>query len=251
MFMYRTRFKKEILAEFLPPYRPNRAGRVILLFDGVPGMPSKQSQAEFLSRKGFWVIHPRYRGTWESGGKFLRDSPERDLRDILDELPKGLREVTYGKRFPLQAKEIFVMGASFGGALAILSTLEARVKRAVAFCPVVDWRVSNRAERKETSNPIYPAYIKEAFGEGYRLKAKDWAKLRTGRFYNPAHRIREIDPSKVLLFHAQDDPVIPWKSVASFADQTGSKLFLFKRGGHLPMGRTAQKHWGKIRLFLK
>ncbi len=250
MYPYRTRFKKEIVAEFLPPSRRVKKDRVILLCDGMPGLPNKQSLALFLSQKGFWVIHPRYRGTWESGGEFLRESPEKDILDIVGEIPKGLREATHGKKFTLKPEKIFVIGCSFGGAAAVLSTLDPRVEKAVAICPVVDWKAGRAGERKETSNKSYPAYLKEAFGEAYRLSAKNWAKLYTGRFYNPASHAGEIDPQKLLLFHAQDDPFVHFKTVEKFARQTGTKLVRFKRGGHLSMNRTVQKNWPRIKHFL-
>ncbi len=114
MFLYRTRFKKEIVAEFLPPARKTKMDRVIILCDGMPGMPTKQGLARFLSSKGYWVIYPRYRGSWESGGEFLKKSPHLDISDVIDELPKGLKENTLGKKFKLSPSEIFVIGGSFG-----------------------------------------------------------------------------------------------------------------------------------------
>ena len=98
-----------------------------------------------------------------------------------------------------------------------------REAASLANCPVVDWSILRRAEKAETSNPSYAAYIREAFGHGYRLSEKNWKKLYTGTFYNPAHHIREIDPAKVMMFHAKDDPNIPWRSVERFAKQTGVK----------------------------
>ena len=249
MFLYRTRFKKEIVAEFLPPTEKVKHDRVIILCDGMPGMPTKQGLARFLSSKGYWVIYPRYRGSWESGGQFLKKSPHLDISDIIDELPKGLKENTFGKKFKLSPEEIFVIGGSFGGAAAALSVLDPRVKKAIANCPVVDWSILRYSEKRETSNKSYTAYIREAFGNGYRLNPKDWAKLHTGKFYNPAFHANEIDPSKLMLFHAKDDPYIPWKSVAAFAHKTGAKLNLFKKGGHLSTERIVRQYWKKIQKF--
>lgn len=250
MFPYRTRFKRDIVAEFLPPARKTKRDRVILLCDGMPGLSSKQGLLRFLSSKGFWAIHPRYRGCWESGGWFLRKEPQVDLSDILDELPKGLREAAFGRRFRIEPEEVFVIGGSFGGAAAILSTLDPRVTRAAAVCPVVDWRAARKGERKETSKG-YPAYLKEAFGNGYRFRPSDWAKLSRGRFYNPVARAGELDPAKLLMFHAKDDPFIPWRSVAAFAKRTGAPLRLFKRGGHLSTDRTVRRQWKRIEGFFK
>src|SRR5436853_241803 len=133
-FVLRTRFKKEIVAEFLPPRswsqsRKARKDKIVFICDGMPGIPKKQGLMRFLSQKGFWVIYPRYRGAWESGGVFLRKSPHLDILDIISEFKKEVKEVTYGKKFRINPKEIFVIGGSFGGPAAILCSLDARVKK--------------------------------------------------------------------------------------------------------------------------
>src|SRR5690348_13858549 len=104
--MYRARFKKEILAEFLPPVRSTRHQKVIILCDGMPSIPRKQPLVEFLSGKGYWVFYPRWRGAWESGGQFLENPPHYDIFDIVSELPKGIRELAFGRRFQLSPNKI-------------------------------------------------------------------------------------------------------------------------------------------------
>src|SRR5258706_2603895 len=81
--MLRTRFKKEIVAEFLPPTRARKKQKVIIICDGMPSIPRKQALASFLSRKGYWVIYPRYRGAWESGGEILDKSSHQDGRGVI------------------------------------------------------------------------------------------------------------------------------------------------------------------------
>jgi pimeloyl-ACP methyl ester carboxylesterase len=249
--MFRTRFKKEIVAEFLPPSRPRKRERVILLCDGMPSMPRKQALADFLSKRGFWVIYPRWRGAWESDGQFLAKSPEQDLSDVIDELPKGLRESAFGKKFKLSPDEIFVIGGSFAGSAAILSSLDPRVKRVLANCPVVDWSILRDEQGKETSNPSYAAYIREAFGNGYRLTERNWNKLHSGIFFNPVHRLTELTASKILIFHAKDDPYVPWRSVGDFAASAGVKLRLLRRGGHLSTEHVVRTYWEEIARFFK
>ncbi len=222
-----------------------------MLCDGMPSIPRKQSLAEFLAGKGYWVFYPRYRGAWESGGEFLERSPHEDILDVIGGLRREFREVAFGQRFQVSADEVFVMGGSFGGAAALLCSLDPRVKRVVANCPVVDWGILSSSEKAETSNPSYAAYIREAWGNGYRLSVRNWAKLRGGKFFNPAFYAREITASKVMMFHAQDDPFVPWRSVKRFADSTGVKLKLFKRGGHLSTDFIVRKHWREIGRFLR
>jgi pimeloyl-ACP methyl ester carboxylesterase len=247
--MYRTTFSEEIVAEFLPPVSRTKRQRLIILCDGMPSVPRKQPLAQFLSQKGYWVIYPRWRGAWESGGRFLEKSPAKDLSDIIDELPKKIREVAFGKRFFLSPEKIFVIGGSFGGTAAILSSLDPRVTRAIANCPVVNWSILPEEQKKETSNPSYAAYICAAFGNGYRLSEKHWKKLSSGTFFNPAHHLHELTASKILIFHAKDDPYIPWRSVERFASRSGIELKLLARGGHLSTDYIVRKYWPQIRRF--
>jgi pimeloyl-ACP methyl ester carboxylesterase len=249
--MFRTRFKKDIVAEFLPPARARSKQNTIILCDGMPSMPRKQPLAEFLAHKGYWVFYPRYRGAWESDGVFLARSPHLDVLDVIDELPKGVRDSAFGQKFSLSPNKIFVIGGSFGGTSAILTSLDPRVSRVIANCPVVDWSILRNSERAETSNKNYVAYIRGAFGRGYRLTEKNWNKLRTGTFYNPVHRLRQIDPAKIMMFHAKDDPYVPWRTVDRFAKATGAKLKLLARGGHLSTDLTIRKFWPQIRAFLE
>lgn len=117
--MFRTRFRNEIVAEFLPPSRPHQMQKLIILCDGMPSIPRKQPLSEFLAARGYSVLYPRYRGAWESDGQFLAKSPHEDILDIIDDLPKEIEELAFGQRFKLSPQQIFVIGGSFGGAAAI------------------------------------------------------------------------------------------------------------------------------------
>jgi pimeloyl-ACP methyl ester carboxylesterase len=244
--MFRTRFKQQIVAEFLPPARSRKNDRVIILCDGMPSIPRKQSLVEFLSQKGYWVFYPRWRGAWESDGQFLHKPPDQDIRDVIDELPNGITESAFRKRFKVAPDQIFVIGGSFGGAAAILASLDPRVTRVIANCPVVNWNILAKEQKKETSNPGYAAYIREAFGKAYRLSDRNWNKLRSGEFFNPAHHVKELTGSKIMMFHAKDDPYIPWRSVSRFAREAGIRLKLLSRGGHLSTEYVVRRYWREI-----
>lgn len=249
--MFRTRFKHDIVAEFWPPARRRKRERVILLCDGMPSVPRKQPLAAFLAERGYWVFYPRWRGAWESGGQLLARPPQQDLFDIIEELPRGVRESAFGRRWQLEPAAIHVIGGSFGGTAALLASLDARVHRAVANCPVVDWSILAAEQAQETSNPSYAAYIREAFGAGYRLSERNWKKLGPGPFFNPIRHAAEMTPSKVLMFHAMDDPYVPWRSVSGFAAATGIRLRLLRRGGHLRTDGVVRRYWTEIEGFLE
>ncbi len=254
----RTRFKKDIVAEFLPPQKRKTKKRgagdkVIILCDGMPSVPSKKTLMEFFSKKGYWVFHPRYRGSWESGGKFLQKSPHLDILDIVSELPRGFKSLyegvdwEKGKICKVKPGKVFIIGSSFGGPAVILASADKRVTKAVAFSPVIDW-----LSQEKTIEPIdwIGKFAKQAFGEGYRFAQTDWDKLKTGKFYNPIAEANKIDGRKLLIIHAKDDKVVKWKPAQKFSKATGAKLVLLKKGGHLS-SRNAMKpvFYKKIKKF--
>ncbi len=252
MHPYRTRFKKEIVAEFFPPLVHNKLKeeRVIIFCSGEPGAPGKGKVLEFWAKKGFWAFNFRYRGTWESGGRFLRKSPEQDVLDIIDGLSRGFTEAFGHKKFRISRNaKIFLFGMSFGGPAAILASRDPRVAKIVTFSPVVNWR--HHVKHGET-NAWTERFTREAFGEAYRFSHKDWKKLDTGRFYNPMNHIEELDGRKIMIIHAKDDEVVPAIPVKKFAKLTGSRLLLLARGGHVPSDWfTKPKFYRKIVRFLK
>jgi len=242
----RTRIKKDIVCEFLPPAMSSR--KVIILCGGMPGYPGKSALPEFLSGKGFWVFVPRYRGSWENAGSFLKISPHRDVLDVVDQLPRGFHDLWSGKVHKITRPEIYLIGSSFGGPAVILASRDPRVRKAVALSPVTDWRVDSKTEPIDKLGK----FARAAFGAGYRGTEKDWGKLKDGTFYNPAHEVSSIDGAKLLMIHAMDDKIVYAKTSIAFASATGAQLVLLPRGGHLSVSNvTAPELWGKIRRFLK
>ncbi len=241
----RTRFKKEIVAEFLVPKK--HSDKVIIFCDGMPGVPNKRALLEFFVKKGYWVFHPRYRGTWESGGEFLQKSPHQDILDIIDELPKGFTSIWERVRYRVVPKKIFIIGGSFGGATALLASKDPRITKVLAISPVVDWQFPSKDEPLDQ----FFETVKNAFGEAYRMKQKNWNKLKTGTFYNPINHIKELDKNKIMIIHATDDTVVGSKSVEKFVKKVGCQFLLQKRGGHLSTKIILQKkYYKKIKLFL-
>ena len=253
MHPYRTRFKKYIVAEFLPPRQArgkrHKQDRVIIFCPGLHGGPSSAPLLDFYSKKGFWAFKFRYRGTWESGGKFLRYSHEKDVLDIISQLPKGFVTIPDHKRFAVRPKAVYVCGVSFGGTAAILASRSGKVTKIIALSAVIDWR--DQAQRGHTLD-WSRRFTREGFGDAYRFSDRDWQKLSNGKFYSPIAEADRMEGKKILLIHAKDDDVVRFRPTVNFAKKTGAKLILLKRGGHGSSSWfTKPRFYKKIAKFLK
>ena len=245
--LLRTRFAGDIIAEFLPPKKPSN--KVIILASGMPGMPSAKRAMHEMAKRGYWVFLPRYRGTWESGGTFLDHSPHEDILDVVDGGSQTFTSIWTDETFEIAHPEVYIVGTSFGGPAAILCSLDARVKKAVAIAPVTDWRA-------EKVNPLEPMdwlgnITRRSFGEAYRFSDKNWNRLADGHLYNPIDHIADLDAQKLMLVHAEDDDVVQYEPAKQFAKDVGCEFVSVKKGGHL--GSSCVRRWGigrKIWKFL-
>jgi pimeloyl-ACP methyl ester carboxylesterase len=242
----RTRFAQNIVAEFWIPKKPSH--KAIILCDGCPTVPSKRKVGEFFARKGYWVFHLRYRGSWESGGKFLEESPDEDVLSVAEGLNAGFRNIYDDVEYLLDVTEIVVVGASFGGAAAILSLKYPLITKAIALSPVIDWRVKSKGE----PFPYFVHTVEEGFGEGYRVHKDAWKRLESGKFFNPIAEAKLIDPKRLFIAHATDDNVVPVAPLRAFAKLTKVRPLYLKTGGHFSASTVMSKDiWDKVKVFLK
>jgi dipeptidyl aminopeptidase/acylaminoacyl peptidase len=240
MFTLRTRIKKEIVSEFVPP--KTRSNKVIVLCGGMPGYPSHRDLMFTLAKRGYWVFMPRYRGTWESDGKLFAKSPHQDVLDLIDQLPRGFRDLWSGQTLKIRNPKVYLMGSSFGGPAVLLASKDARVKKVLALSPVVDWRAESRVE------PISKLknFVESAFGEGYRVAPHGWDKIKSGKFYNPATALESIDGQKIMIIHAKDDETVAFAPAKKFAQDVDAVLMPLRSGGHLGLGLIENPKFWKI-----
>lgn len=245
----RTMFAEGIVSEFWIPNKPS--GKAFIIVDGCPSVPSKHTLGEFLARKGYWVFHPRYRGSWESKGEFLKYSPEEDVRIVALSLNLGFTNIYDEVTYLLDIREINVIGASFGGAAAILSSRYPEINKVVAFAPVIDWNYYDKHSKTESFS-LFKKEIREGFGDAYRFPDINFKKLSGGKFYNPIKHVKEFDAGKIFLAHAKDDTVVPYEPTVIFAKLIGVKPLILARGGHLSSRlSTTPEVWKKLSMFLK
>ncbi len=246
--LIRTRFAKDIIAEVQIPER--QTGKVAILASGLPATPPRRSVFEFLVDKGYTVIAFRYRGTWESGGTFLQESPAKDVKLVVESLVKkqGIHDLYNQVDIPLKVKHIHLFGNSFGGPAVLLNTDLPLVSKVVALSPVLDWTEESKTEPFD----FFVRFTEDAFGAAYRLaSSKTWHKLLTSDIYDPIKNHARIKGSKVFIIGTWDDDVTPSVLIPGMAELTGASYYIKPKGGHLGMNNLTQKfYWNKIEAFL-
>jgi pimeloyl-ACP methyl ester carboxylesterase len=248
--VYRTRFKGDIVAEFMPAVRPS-SRKVAILAAGCPGYPGgKRDVMQFLARRGYWSIVPIYRGTWESRGEFLAKSPHEDLVDVMDGVEQGFYDLWSGTEHQLTGASFYLVGGSFGGAAALLASRDPRVAKAAIISGVADW-----TKQQDTLEPLtsMAEYLPSAFGMAYRTHPDAWKKLAAGDFYNPVAEKDTLDGKKLLFVHAKDDLIVHARPARELAAEIGARYVELPKGGHMGVSSAAKpfvwkhiaRHFGK------
>jgi alpha-beta hydrolase superfamily lysophospholipase len=230
MHLKRATLAENIVVEFFPSKKDT--GRVVILCDGMPSVPGKKRVVQWFAKQGFFTMNLRYRGTWESGGTFLDHDPIEDIRDLITSFDKPFTDAWSGEEHQLNAKEVFVVGASFGGTAALLSSLDDRIKKIIALAPVIDWTITSEAEPMEWLEQV----IRNGYMDAYRFEHQDWLRLSKGQLFQPITHKDTFDPDKIFMIHAQDDTVVPITPAQEFARHIGCKMQVLKKGGHLGSG---------------
>jgi len=219
-----------------------------------------------LAQRGYAVLALDHRGFGGSEGARLRCDPCEQVRDVSN-------AATYLASIPgVDASALAVMGASFGGAIAVAAAAaDERLAACVALVPLADGRrwlqglhgpgawpgflarlAEDDTRRVRTGSgvrvplstlmPLPPSpaldaeneHIAAIYPEGYPLEN---ARLALG--FSPERLIPAIAPRAVCLIHTGDDTVIPPEHAHALHARAGEprELHLLPHGGHGgPMG---------------
>ncbi len=232
--IYRGRIK-EMVFEFSPAEGESRG--VIIICDGLPNVPKQKELISYLSNKGFFTIFPRYRGIWESEGEFLKDSPSKDIEEIIDYIKKNkINELYANKEFDVIGQNIYLLGSSFGGAVALSLVDNKDVSKIIVFSPIVDIKNHNK-EGKEKNLFWLGDFIKRAFGQGYRFSEENWKKMVSGDLFTPPQEIMPERAKDILIFYDKSDSDIDYKKIDNYSLRNNIKTIELENIGHISFSK--------------
>jgi alpha/beta superfamily hydrolase len=215
-------------------------GNLVINCSGLPGQPENYELFSYLTQKGFVCVHPKYEGTWESEGKFLDHSPVDDLRTVINYIIEShvLESAYDGSLIKLEFNNIFLMGSSFGGSVALVTAANSNdVMGVVSIAPVTDFTKQGKGDSNEQDLAYLGKFLKKGFGRAYNLDLDDWSKLLNGNIdLNPVDHVESLLRKNVLLIHGEADKTISIYKTKDFfkrIENDKSKLICIPDTGHL------------------
>jgi pimeloyl-ACP methyl ester carboxylesterase len=228
---------REILFEYTIPDKPAKG--CVLLCPGLPSMPCYWEFLNFFSKNGYIAVAPRYKGTWESRGKFLEKSPVTDILTMIKLLRRGRITDLYTKKTikinKIASNQIILFGSSFGGSVALVSLAKTDVKRAIIMAPVINFRTHSDGSFIEQDLKKLGHLLKKDHFQCYRYTMKRWRDLIKGRIdISPADYVDKLQKKEIFLLHGENDSAVSIHRSIDFAKKIkGIKLKMVKAAGHL------------------
>lgn len=229
----------KMVFEYLPSVNNNR--RALIILDGIPSVPKKEELLNIFSNQGYFVFYPRYEGTWESEGEFLAKSPTEEINRLIIKILEGIK--LNGVNF--KAREVFLIGSSFGGAVALCLPEISMVKKVIVLSPVVDFT-------KLWSLKTLSCFLRNNFPGAYRYAEENWKKLEKGEILNPRESLKKVsDYKKYFILGGEDDEEVKSKELRKFAKEFNISVKIYPQKTHLSLSKIKGKILSDILEILK
>ncbi|MDK2907586.1 MAG: hypothetical protein PWQ87_44 [Candidatus Woesearchaeota archaeon] len=199
----------KIFFEFLT--HKDKSDAVILL-DGFPSSNKNDETMYFFYEKGFNVFFPRFKGSFQSEGKFLKTNPVHDLLFFIKELKKGEATNLWDmSKVNFEIEKINVVGESFSGAIACgLAACSEDISKIILASPVLDYKKHN-INGDEQDLDALTSFVKRAYKHLYRFNFNSLQKeINKFKEISPDFYLRLLN-KPILLFHDPKDRTVSIK----------------------------------------
>jgi esterase/lipase len=228
------------------------ADAVIIL----PGFPSNNDFSGLIHHfysKGYHVFVPRYRGTYQSHGKFLGKNPVDDLADFIDKMDtKKAKDLWDGKKKDFKLGKKIILADSFAGAIAcgLAAKHSGRLSHLMLAAPIWDFQNYN-SDGKEKDIEAMTEFVRKSYKNCYRFKFKSMKKVLSKfpelkpEFYAPRLKL------PVLIIHDPNNHSVSFKNTQEMMKKLAKVTLLEHRLGHHLTEDLLSVHWQDIDKFIK
>lgn len=208
----------------------------VILLPGLPYDPLKKYDLidDLKAQYDVFMIH--YDGTWGSSGKFLAQNPAVSVHDFINALEQSVLVNTAGEAY----KNVFIIGTSFGGGLALTLKDRPILKAVCALSPVISYK-------SITGIDTLGEYLQTKCSEHYTFETEDMLALITDQIIFPEQQIT-LPANKLLVYAGENDDQIPESDILSFCSKNNIALHTLPMG-HITFSKVDFDIYQQIILF--
>ena len=241
-------FAKEIFFEYKTRKEPSKA--IIIL----PGFPSSNKEDEIINtlfEKGYNVFFMRYKGSFQSEGKFLEKDPTKDIKEFVNYLETGKTKNLWDETESLfKNTEYIILTGSFSGAIA-LGVNEDKIKKIILCSPVWDYTEHNK-DGDEQEFTHLTRFVKKGWNNLYKYTFKDiqeqMKKFENCKWKNYKEQLKN---KQILILHDPKDDTTSIKHTKKHLEEVPSIKLIEHELGHGTRIKIIRKYLESILEFIE
>lgn len=239
----------DIFFEFLA--HSNKRDSIIVL----PGFPSSNLMDDiiyFLYKEGFNVFVPRYKGTYQSKGQFLKTNPVGDLIKFIDQLKKGKAISLWdNKVISFEINKVLLLGGSFGGSMALALAADSKeISKVILASPVWDFKEHNRHGNEQDLDSL-TCFVKKAYKNLYQYQFNSLVRvIDKFKEFSPKHYLSNLN-IPILVFHDPNDESVSIDHSRNMKTVIKNMKLVESDTGHGLSIKLLGKYFDKIKIFLE
>ncbi len=208
----------------------------VVLLPGLPYSPKKEYGLITDLNKFHDVYTTHYDGTWGSSGSFLDHHPATSINDFIESLGDGVILNAANKVY----ENIFVIGTSFGGGLALTLKDNPTLKAVCALSPVISYKSVSGIETLEN-------YLKIECSEHYTFESKNMKGLISDEIISLEEQV-SLPKEKLFVIAGENDSQISINDVSRFCSKHNITLHT-TAASHITFSNVNEDIYQKIHAF--
>lgn len=218
---------KGIVYELIEPPKDKNLHKGIIIFPGMPNQPRNDEQGDMLAFEGFYVLEPRYIGSWESYGEFNINNCIKTVLEAEKLFKKGFAiECWEKKKIDWDINETIMLSSSFGSSIVLSIAHKLDSKIFVCLAPLTNLKKHHKDEKIEEQDlRQLGLFIKRGFENAFRgFNLSDWGKFIKGDSNaNPIETVEQLKNKKIFLAHGKKDSAVNFNRTQEYYDKIKEK----------------------------
>ncbi|MCU0642390.1 MAG: hypothetical protein MUF61_02325 [archaeon] len=233
----------------------DRMADAVFILPNYPSHNSYSKLAKLFYGRGYHVFVPRYRGTYQSNGKFLGKNVVDDMLAFMKNFEKGVIKNNWdGKKYTFKMNKRILLAGGFSGAIACGMAAKSNMfSHLILASPIWDFD-SHNSEGKEQDLSEMTEFVRKAYQNCYRFGFRNIKKvLAKYKEIHPDFYLPKLHHSKfpMLLFHDPNDKVVSFTKTKSVVERLPNVTFIEHYLGHGLTDDLIQVYWKDVEKFIK
>jgi len=241
-------FAKEIFFEYKTHKEPSKA---IIILTGFPSSNKEDEIINTLFEKGYNIFFMRYKGSFQSEGKFLEKNPSQEIKEFINYLENEKTINLWDeKESVFKNTEYIILSGSFSGSIA-LGINDNKINKIILCSPVWDYTEHN-IDGDEQELKHLTKFVKKGWNKLYRYDFEDiqeqMKKFENCKWKNYKNNLTN---KKILVFHDPKDKPTNIKHTRKKAKEINTIKIIEHELGHGMKSSLIQKYLKNILEFIE